>query len=798
MQWIAHINKNGIQTVKEHCENTAKYAAESGALFSMEKLLYLTGLMHDVGKSTEAFREYIQKAASGDESVRRGEVNHSSCGARYITSFRDNCSSVAVELMSYTICAHHGVIDELTPYGEDILTKRIDRPARDTHYEEALENSEDWLGQRVVEEYLNSIEIETRNMLSRLREIADDMSDNKKIRVESMLCLISVLQRLVLSCLVDADRRDTYEFMSSSSRHSYSDAELCGLWDEYGEKIEARVSSFKDGPSTEIGMLRNELSDQCADFAKNGDGIYRLSIPTGGGKTISSMRYAVKLAKETGKKHVIYVAPFLSILEQNADEYRRIFDDDENILEHHSNVVIDDDDDAGQDRLSYRELLAEDWSAPVILTTMVRLMNVLYGRNMQDIRRMHALCDSVIIIDEAQSIPVRTIDLMNTAFNFLTGVCGSTIVLCTATQPLFEMTRHKLLLSEDADMIKNQEKYNKGFTRVEVIDAITDAGFNTEELAGFIREKLGRSMLVILNTKNAVRNVYDSIKNNIPEDVALFQLTTYMCAQHRTDVIDNIKEFLRQGKRVLCVSTQLIEAGVDISFESVIRSAAGLDSIAQAAGRCNRGGEMKNGLGKVYIVKYNDEKLGKLDDIKMAREAFYGVCDTYDGKLLSKEAMDLFYERYFYSRFDETEYNVRDLDTTIYELLACNSKSLSAYAHTEKADTYPFPMAESFKTAYSSFMPIEDTDQISLIVPYGRATEYIEMLRKSFYIADQRKILRKLQRYSININKNSLLMSSLKDRHAIDDSILDGSVLVLETDYYQDIGVTDELSFQCY
>lgn len=756
----------------------------------MPHCLELAGLLHDMGKATDDFNAYIHQAAENHEAVHRGEINHSSGGAKYVMDLETDSTAVSTltkELIAYAIAAHHGIFDELTVEGKNKFGSRVENPER-IHYEEAVYNSSSWLAKNTVMNLFGICCSETSEILKQITEIVKKM--NGTSQKDNFYFLLSCVQRMILSCLIDADRRDTAEFMDNMKQPVLTDEQLIELWRTYQGRLQEKLSSFSVTP---LNLLREEMGARCENFYQNGDGIYRLSMPTGSGKTLSVMRYALRLAESKGKKHIIYAAPYLSILEQNAKEYRDIFKDDAHILEHHSNVVREVSE---SENLNIQELYEDSWDAPVILTTMVRFLNVLFGKDIQDIRRLHSLCDAVIILDEAQSIPVVTIDLFNLFMNYLNRVCHTTIVLCTATQPLFEQTPHNLLLSSPADMISPRPEYEKVFDRTVIIPMLSSGKFDSQRLANFVLENLDESMLIVLNTKSAVRKLYENINQSERRlrDVQVVQLTTLMCPQHRLDVISRMKKSISEGKRIICVSTQLIEAGVDISFENVIRSAAGLDSIAQAAGRCNRNGEYPVRK-QVYVVEDEDEILGGLPEIKKAKDAFLGVIDSGEKELLSKQAMNEYYQRYFYARKNEMVFEIPELIDSVYGLLSRNKKAVKEYMRSTGKSNFPYPMGEAFKEAACAFKVIEDFDQISVLVPYNQEAEkMLARLREHPSFEETKSLLKKLQRFSVNLHKNEGLMKTLKGRNAFDDSVLDGSVLILGKAFYSDeVGIHDSL-----
>ncbi len=814
--YIAHIREDCqadgnkvIQNVEEHCINVANYAKESGRWIGLEATMCLAGLLHDVGKSTSVFNEYILKAFEDYKSVRKGEVNHSSAGGRFVFEFfsenikgkynsgRKKLVFLARQLLAYAIVSHHGIIDCLDAKGKSPFKGRI-YPEKENYYDEAISNA-DYLEEDSLKELFVKSVSEVERYWGIIGNVSKTMNPNNNGK--SAYFLFGCLQRMILSMLIDADRRDTSEFMSDLRTHRLSMEETTALWKCYEEKLNAKLASFKH--ISDIAKLRGEMSDYCVEFAKKNDGIYRLSIPTGGGKTLASMRYALRFAQRTGKSRIFYLAPFLSILEQNATELKAIFEDEENILEHHSNVIFDESDESGEDEMLRKyESLAEDWSSPMILTTMVQFLNVLFSGGTRYIRRFHQLKNSVLIIDEAQSVPVNCIHLFTTMCNFLNQCCNTTIILCTATQPLFEKVERRILLNDEPDMIPDAEKYAKLFKRVDIENAMIPGGFDTNEFCDFIEGKLKNNMLIILNTKSAVKNVVSELQNRLDENTRIVELTTYMCAAHRIEIVKSLKEELRKNTensvnavRIICVSTQLIEAGVDISFECVIRSLSGLDSIAQAAGRCNRHGELKKGM--VYIVDYKEEKTAILKDIQAGKEATRAVANFYKGDFLMPDAMRYYYKQYYFDRKREMDYWVGKQSISLFELLSANSSYQNDYKSVNGI-AYDQVLPQAFKTAGDLFSAIDNHEMVGIIVPYKEAKEYIQSLKNTSEAKRRKKYLRKLQRYTVNVFKNDKLFRSLLGKGAFEAVLPDGKILVLGESFYKEAGLSDELELMVF
>lgn len=788
--FAAHIRDSDEQSVRAHCEETAAYAKENGLSIGIGNAMYLAGLLHDLGKYTNAFDKYIH---SGKKSFKK--LNHSSAGAKYLY---ENCPSetpdekLAQQLLAYAIISHHGLNDCLSYDGRDKYKTRVE-PETDIFYDEVLKNSSEFRQEHDIAELYSEATEEIGRVKDNIDYIAEKMKTDKPIQEKTFM--YGCLARLMLSMLIDADRRNTAEYMNGILINRPDQQERIRFLTECLEKLEEHLNGLEIRNS--IDELRREMSAQCADFAeKNGSGVYKLSIPTGGGKTYSSMRYALKLAVREHKERIIYTAPFLSILEQNAQELKNVFGESDYILEHHSNVIFDENTD--DETLKNYELLSDDWSSPMIMTTMVRFLDVLFGSGTTDIRRMHQLKNSVIIIDEAQSVPVRYIHMFNVMINFLSYVCKATIVLCTATQPIFEAVKRPLLYSVNSNIISDIEKYSAAFKRVDIVADYARIRMDTNFLCELILHHTNKNALVILNTKSAVQKLYNGMTDHLPEGYRLIQLTTYMCAQHRLDVIKEMKTALEKNEKIICISTQLIEAGVDISFETVFRSLSGLDSIIQAAGRCNRNG-MSEHTGKTYIVSYNEENVSSLEDIVKSQEAMEDCLDRYHGEdLLMPDSVREYYRQYFFNRMDVMDApaqkydNKYDSHQSLYSFLGSNAFAKNEYKknYTMK---YSRPLPQSFKTAAELFRPIEKNNSVGVIVYYGKSKELINRFYTETDFNEKKKILKRLQRYTVDIAMSSKLFHELQELGTFEALIYDGQLLVLtESAYSQQFGITTE------
>ena len=394
MKMLAHISEDGKreQTVKEHSENVANYACNEAKNIGLNNTMKIIGLLHDIGKNKLEFQNYLYTAVSNKDGKLKGTINHTSAGARYLYElivknhlYSDKYDKLLVELICYAIMTHHGLIDCIDTSANDKYTQKLYSP-NEKNFNEVIDNINNYIDNELILELLNNAKEEIKVKYEIIKNITEQMikdSFGKEYKNNPILFMLGNLQRLVNSFLIDADRRDTYEFMDNCKEKRFSEEELKILWIDYQNKLDKKINGFVI--KNDIDKCRRKISDSCYEFAKCcKNGIYKLDVPTGGGKTLSSIRFALEFAKNNNISHIFYVAPYISILEQNAKEYRNIFNDDNNILEHHSNVVIDNEN--YEDILKNRELLEDNWSSPIILTTMVRFLEVLFDGSNSNIR----------------------------------------------------------------------------------------------------------------------------------------------------------------------------------------------------------------------------------------------------------------------------------------------------------------------------------------------------------------------------------------------------------------------------
>lgn len=808
MTYIAHIRQSdgAIQSVPEHLHGVSIASGQAGAKLGVENLAALTGLLHDIGKFTDEFLNYIKQAAANPgKPPRKGSVDHSTAGgkllhSRYHTPQAKPFAKMTAEWLANCIISHHqGLRDFIPPTGDSPYLKRVLNPEL-PGYEQAQQQ----FFLHFTEEELDKL------FVSAVAEFKEYLQKAKQHTLPPIAS--SLMIKYIFSCLIDADRSNTREFEEQEQPRELPDYKP--IFEKSYEKLMQHLNKLnaKGDSDNSIQALRRAMSDQCEAFALNESGIYTLSIPTGGGKTLASMRFALRHAIEKGKQRIIYVVPYTTIIEQNAAQIRDIFQDDDMILEHHSNVVdnADDERQEGDEGERYDvkrkqlKLARDHWERPIIFTTMVQFLNTFYAKGTRNVRRLHQLSNAVIIFDEVQSVPVHCISLFNEALNFLHVLANSTVLLCTATQPALQHVQHSLRLSKQSEIVQQLEAVNKAFKRVELVD-MTDAapgGWKADELALFIQGCMNEvtSTLVILNTKTAVRKLFRELKDSEwvqEQGVRLVHLSTNMCAAHRKAVLSGDEGIIpalkpTSNKRVICISTQLIEAGVDVSFQCVIRSLAGLDSIAQAAGRCNRHGEAP--LRKVYIIRSADEELDKLPEIKLGAETTYELLhqfrknpDVFGGELLSIQAMSCYFKKYFHDLGDKVLHPIKELEQNLFELLNYNRFNLDAYISKRGISRPEVTNLSAIATAEHYFEAIS-TKAKPVLVPYNQeGRDIIAELNGDLGPGQLGDLLRAAQQHTVNLYEHELRVLDKNDEIY---PLLNGQALALrDTAYSEAFGV---------
>ncbi|WP_373844791.1 CRISPR-associated helicase Cas3' [Clostridium sp.] len=679
----AHINKSGkYQTVSNHLENVAKLSGELAKDFGAENTAYICGMLHDVGKCSREFQNRLLNNGP--------KVDHSTAGAIEAGNLYGGLFKI---VLGYIICGHHsGLMD----YGSEESGLKLRFNKEIPKYES---------------EYID-INIDVKELT---RELPKKMSGHNGFTLGFYI-------RMVYSCLVDADFLDTEEFMDIAASKKRKDNEEFSVLNKSFKSYMER----KNGNSSmsKINSYRREIYKDCIKAASQGVNLFSLTVPTGGGKTLSSMAFALRHLKHNNLKKIICVIPYTSIIEQNAKQYKDIFGE-ENVLEHHSNfdfseVKKDTDSDWGSSSkkseytLEKLKYASENWDIPIIVTTNIQFFESLFANKSSRCRKIHNMSNSIVIIDEAQMMPTKFLKPTLNALTELVNNYNTSVVLTTATKPEFPKD---ILKKKPKEIIDEPEKLYDELKRVKVnyLGKLSD-----ENLVERI-DNLER-VLVVVNTRKHAEKLYEKAdKNN------LFHLSANMCPAHRSELLKEIKRKLKNGEPCKIISTQLIECGVDISLSVVYRSLSGIDSIAQVAGRCNR--EWEVDLGQVYVFE-STEGYGKAI-MYQSRTAECGrqILEQFEDPL-SLQAISKYFELLYDTEKDR-------LDTkNIMDNFEERAKEL----------------AFLFKKTAKDYKLIDETE--SLIIPYNDdANKLIQSLKYSEY---PNTIARKLQKYTINIHKNKL------------------------------------------
>lgn len=666
-QPIAHIAEDGrCQPLYDHLRGAAELAAQFATEFGAGEWARLAGLWHDLGKYSKDFQKYIR--------TKSGRVEHSTFGAvKAVEKFGETG-----RILAYIIAGHHAGLPDWQTESSGMSG----------------------LAQRLKKSGIPNITSFPEDLFSVYPPSQKPKNDTDP----------SMWIRMLFSCLVDADFLDTEAFMEpkkSGDRGGYpAIEELLHSFNSYmGSKVQA-------ANKTEVNRLRGEILRQCVSKAKIPPAIFSLTVPTGGGKTLSSMAFALNHAIKHGKRRIVYVIPYTSIIEQTADQFREIFG--EAVIEHHSNFDYEDKTEETRKAL----LACENWDAPIIVTTSVQFFESLFSSRTSRCRKLHNIVNSVVVLDEAQLLPP---DFLNPIIEMLKELhknYGVTILLCTATQPA--LSPQKTLdfnfdgLQKTVEIMEDPNSLQKALKRTKVnvpLDFTKPASWEavSEEL------KQHETVLCIVNRRDDCRKLHQMM----PEGT--IHLSALMCGAHRSLVIAEIEDRLKKGIPTRVISTQLVEAGVDLDFPVVYRALAGLDSIAQAAGRCNREGKLREG--QVFIfVPPSEPPIGHL---RQAAEIGKRLLSSRPEDPFSQELFNQFFKELYWLKGDGLD------KRGILKDLAADSQ-----------------LRFSFRTAAKNFRIIDESGQAPVLVRYGEGGRLIECLKKT---GPERWLMRRLQRYVVNL-----------------------------------------------
>ncbi|VEH87954.1 helicase Cas3 [Neisseria animaloris] len=682
-------------------------AAGFAAFFGAQEMARYTGQLHDLGKYTPQFNRRLHGGPS---------VDHATAGAK-IAFERWGLSG---KLMAFCIAGHHAGLANGDGEGDNrrTLTQRLAVPFG-TGIHDIPEPDEVWRQEIQLPEKLAMPGV----------KFGDADSADQYAKSFS----VAFFTRMLYSCLVDADYLDTEAFyagLEGKTVQRGGHPDLLQLQQHFNRFIgdfrrhiaEKPQHTEEEKRNAALNRLRSDILDHAVSQAEQAPGLFTLTVPTGGGKTFTSMAFALEHAKQHGMRRVIYVIPFTSIIEQNAAEFRKTFGDlgEASVLEHHSTF----DDSKLKDQHSKDKLrqASENWDMPVIVTTAVQFFESLFADRSSRCRKLHNISGSVIILDEAQMLPLQLLLPIMQAVKELARNYHCSVVMCTATQPAIQ-AEHGFYrgLENTRELAPNPTELFDTLRRTTVqhIGTQTDADL-LEKLAQH------RQILIIVNNRRHARSLYDSAK----QLEGVFHLTTLMCAKHRSQVLETIRGRLKNGEPCHVIATSLIEAGVDVDFPLVMRAEAGLDSIAQAAGRCNREGKRPSESSFVWVFK-PEEQWKAPSEIGLLSAAMREVVRHHADDLLSPQAI----RRYFQRVYEEKG---KELDGKgILEM------------HKKAGNSLDFP----FQTITQKFRMIE-THMQPLIIPFDQEAErLIDSLRHTDQIGS---ILRELQYYTVQIPENAL------------------------------------------
>jgi len=706
------------QLLKDHLVEVAELSASYAEAFKSEYLGYLAGILHDAGKYSLDFQDRIRGSAR--------RVDHATAGAQWIKK-KENYSKYLgktlldqrlARLIAQVIAGHHGGLRDYGTLDEEGSFKC--RIAKD--------------GSKVPDWSVAWTELEVKQDSSLQKGYSIFKAPH--VTNSNIAWKYSFLGRMIYSCLVDADSINTRNYCNDDDRRIIEEHRQPTI-DELLDRLEAYMAPFKQAKDTRINRRRKQILNACQRQADLSPGLFSLSVPTGGGKTLSSLSFALRHAQKNKLRRIIYVIPFTSIIDQNAAKFREALGD-EAVLEHHSNFNSEEyEEHHGEEEGRRLKLSTENWDAPVIVTTSVQFFESLFSNKRSKLRKLHNLANAVIVVDEVQSLPRGYVSPSIQALQELIQSYGCSVVLCTATQPSWPK------LGVQPIEIMNDPPPNElveAFKRVD-ISIHGDAANVIADSVVTDWAAENKQVLCIVNTRKHARILYELWVEQELEGI--YHLSGRMCAKHRQDVLGEVRERLMNKQPCRVISTQLIEAGVDVDFPLVFRALAGLDSIAQAAGRCNREGMLACGEVRVfYPEKHGMPSKGWLKET--AIEAQH-LLNTPNADPLSLETMRCYFDRI---------YGIQDgsINRLEHEAVITDAKGIIALLASKNAN-----MEIPYEDIANKFQFIEQEMQ-AIVVPYipinddgqqQTVHEILDDLRSGYSGSIQ--LLRKLQAYTVQV-----------------------------------------------
>ncbi len=725
-EYIAHVKQENdkweTHSLEDHLWDVANIAKQYANSFDSAEWAWLAGLWHDLGKYRPAFQKHIKKSSGYNldasiSSEKDPNKNHASTGAMYAVKYmRQHRAKEFGRALAYTIAGHHAGLPDFTRSEAKGLS--LDETLQDQHFlQEAL-------AEPIPEKVLAGSVPKTKLPL----DTWDDLH-----------CWI----RMVFSALVDADFLDTEQFMNpgKTARRRVSHPDMPILLEQFDVYIGKLTMKAE---ASVVNQLRTEILQQARHKAKEHSGVYTMTVPTGGGKTLSSLAFALEHACTHNKRRIIYAIPYTSIIEQTAKIFKDIFEScGEIVLEHHSNVEPEDSKEVTATRLA-----AENWDIPIVVTTTVQLFESLFAAKPSRCRKLHNLVNSVIVLDETQLLPPNNLEPIRHVIKLLAKHYGVTFLLTTATptpSASFGDALGKILLQdiETTEVIDQPERYYQQLRRVTyTLPKNFFSNQSWEEVAEQIQQH--PTVLAVVNKRHDARSLFLAME----QDDTLFHLSALMCPKHRQRVIDKVKQRLQEGQPTRVISTQLVEAGVDFDFPVVFRAATGLDSVIQAGGRCNREGKLKDANGEfmlghtIVFVPPGRPPASLLDT---AFQTTTSILRGYQGNIDNPELIHTYFKQ-LYSRLGKFD------SGDVLSLLQDDASNINI----------------QFRTAAQRFQMIEQDQTFTIFVDYSNDESEDNQIK--FWLnrlkcgSIDRCLIRKLQPYSIsmyNFEKQKLISAGV-------------------------------------
>jgi len=725
------IDVSGWQPLQDHLDNVANKASSFASIFGYGRWGFVLGELHDAGKASDAFQRRLRGSSQS--------VDHSTAGAKMAVDRYNGKGQHAADgtLMAFAIAGHHGQV----PNGFDAergrsLHERLEAPVEPTPaFDEMLE--------------AHSVNLPLPSQLEIApfgRGVTGKLDDHERSR---RIFSAFMFDRMLHSCLVDADYIDTEVVMTPAlAEIRKSHADEYETLSELLVKLEAHmVQLTADSEDSCVNRARASVLDDCREAAMSKAGIFTLTVPTGGGKTLASLMFALSHAVANGQQRVIYTIPFTSIVEQTADVFRSILGS-ENVLEHHSNYdypfVEIDGESVSPDRMA-----TENWDAPIIVTTNVQLLESLYSNRPSRSRKVHSIARSVVILDEAQKLPDELLMATLAALEELVADFGSSVVLCTATQPAVQ--NRWPFGSHPREIITHRELFDDAFSARSRF--VNDGMIYESQLVQSL--SACKKALCIVDTKAKARRIFDDVRKDVEATESgchdgVFHLSAGMTPDHRTQVLNEIRTRLNDSdSRCVVISTQLIEAGVDIDFPLVYRELAGVDSLLQAAGRCNRegrlrgeGGAPERGIVHVFELNGRDGEGNNEPEFGQAIGTWLGKMRLITKQVIARHGGQI--DPALSDDFFEARYQQGDLD----------ARGIYGYLSSRALPSPPHPFSTlPFQRAANDYKIIDDDSTTVFILREKKARERYDCLRHSKYPAS---MARELQRYSVSIRNYQL------------------------------------------